>query len=111
MKTLNALLCAAGLGLVASVGHAATLYTFELGDVAAQLHDTPCENAKVKEVLREPGDFRSAEVQWQGQGFAACWAVVGQQVVLVDETGDAGYLQQQGFRDGKNPLAVSLRGT
>ena len=111
MKTLNALLCAAGLGLAVPAGHAATLYTFQLGDVAAQLHDTPCENTKVKEVLHEPGDFRSADVQWQGQGFAACWAVVGEQVVLVAETGDAGYLQRQGFRDGKNPLPVSLRGT
>lgn len=110
MKTLTAACCAASLAFVPAAG-AATLYTFELGDVVAQLHDTPCSDAKVQQVLRDPGDFRAAEVQWQGQGYAACWAVVGQQVVVVDETGDAGYLQQQGFRDGKNPLAVTLRGS
>lgn len=87
-----------------------TLYTFEFGDVIAQLHDAPCDNEKVQSVLREPEAFRAADVQWQGQPFAACWTVVGQQVVVVDETGDSGYLQPEGFRGGKTPVSLKLRG-
>jgi hypothetical protein len=30
--------------------------------------------------------------------------------VVVDETGDAGYLQPEGFRGGKTPVSLKLRG-
>jgi len=86
------------------------LYTFEMGDVVAHLHDAPCTNTKVQSVLREPGEFRAADVEWQGQSYAACWTVVGQQVVVVDETGDSGFLQPEGFRNGKTPVSLKLLG-
>ncbi len=106
MNLLRAAVLAASFPLTAA---ATPLYTFELGDVVAQLHDAPCKNEKVQNVLRDTERFRAADVVWQGQSFAACWAVVDQQVVVVDETGDAGFLQPEGFRNG-TPVALKLRG-
>ena len=109
MKTLAAAVLVATLPLVAAAGPL-ELYTFQMGDVVAHLHDAPCDHHKMHDVLREPGEFRSAAVEWQGRSFVACWAVVGQQVVVVDETGDSGFLQPEGFRDGKTPVSLRLRG-
>ena len=109
MKALRAAVLVACLP-VTSIAAPVELYTFELGDVVAHLHDSPCDNEKVQSVLREPGDFRAADVEWQGQSYAACWTVVGQQVVVVDETGDSGFLQPEGFRGGKTPVSLKLRG-
>lgn len=106
MKLFQAAVLAASFPLTAA---ATPLYTFELGDVMARLHDGPCSNEKVQRVLRDAEQFRAADVVWQGQSFAACWAVVGEQVVVVDETGDAGFLQPEGFRNG-TPVALRLRG-
>jgi hypothetical protein len=80
-------------------------YTFERGDVVATLHDTPCVNEKVNGIVRAPEQFRAADVLWKGEPFAACWTVIATQVVLVDETGDAGYLALDGFRDERTPLS------
>jgi hypothetical protein len=75
--------------------------SFQLGEVAAKLHDAPCENTKVAHLLpRQSHQFRAADVLWRGQSYAACWAVVGNQIVVVDETGDAGVLSPAGFRNG-----------
>lgn len=109
MKALRLAVLAASFPLTAAAAPTA-LYTFELGDVVARLHDSPCEDRKVQSVLREPGQFRAANVEWQGQAFAACWTVVGQQVVVVDETGDSGVLQPEGFRGGRTPVSLMLRG-
>lgn len=84
------------------------LYTFALGDVVAHLHDGPCDNERVQSVLREPDAFRAANVEWRGQAFAACWAVVGEHVMMVDESGDSGFLQPEGFRGGKTPVSLKL---
>lgn len=109
MNVLRAAVLAACFPLTAAAAPV-ELYTFEMGDVVAHLHDAPCDNAKVQSVLREPGAFRSADIEWQGQSFAACWTVVGQQVVVVDETGDSGFLQLEGFRGGKTPVSLKLHG-
>lgn len=109
MKVLRAAVLAASLPLSAYAAPV-ELYTFELGDVIAHLHDAPCSNEKVQSMLRETGEFRAADVEWQGKPFAACWTVVGQQVVVVDETGDSGILQPEGFRNGKTPVSLRLRG-
>jgi hypothetical protein len=109
MNALRSAVLAAFLPLTATAAPV-ELYTFEMGDVVAHLHDSPCDNAKVQSVLREPGEFRSADVEWQGQSYAACWTVVGQQVVVIDETGDSGFLQPEGFRGGKTPVSLMLRG-
>jgi hypothetical protein len=109
MKALRAAILAACFPLTAAAAPV-ELYTFEMGDVIAHLHDAPCSNDKVQSVLREPGSFRAANIEWQGQAFAACWTVVGEQVVVVDETGDSGFLQPEGFRGGKTPVSLKLRG-
>jgi hypothetical protein len=81
------------------------MYTFALGDVTAHLKGSPCDNEKVQTVLQDTAGFRAADVEWQGQNYAACWAVIDRQVVVVDETGDAGFLDPRGFQDGKSPVA------
>ena len=79
--------------------------SFQLGDVAAKLHDAPCENAKVRELLPpDSGKFHAADVLWQGHMLAACWAIMGNQIVVVDETGDSGVLSPAGFRGGERPV-------
>jgi len=110
MIKLTAALLASSLPLAAMAAPPVELYTFELGDVVAHLHDAPCSNAKVQDVVREAGEFRAANIEWQGRQYAACWAVLGEQVVIVDETGDAGYLKPEGFRGGKTPVSLKLRG-
>ena len=109
MKALPVFLLASCIPLAAAAGPL-ELYRFELGDVIAHLRDAPCSNEKVQSIVGEAGEFRAADVEWQGQPYAACWAVVGQQVVVVDETGDAGFLQPEGFRDGKTPVSLQLHG-
>lgn len=104
MKTAFSI-AALALVLCSSAAHAdgAAPYTFERGDVIATLHDTPCLNEKVNGIVREPETFRAADVLWQGEPFAACWTVIATRVVLVDETGDAGYLALEGFRGNNHP--------
>ena len=84
--------------------HAANTVTFELGEVIARLHDTPCVDNKMQEVLREPARFQSADIVWQGKPFAACWVLMDNQIIVVDETGDAGVLPQEGFRRASGPV-------
>ncbi|HSQ02876.1 MAG TPA: hypothetical protein VLN59_02500 [Burkholderiales bacterium] len=79
--------------------------SFQLGDVAAKLHDAPCDNAKVTQLLpQDSPQFHAAEVLWQGRMLAACWAIMGSQIVVVDETGDSGVLSPAGFRGGEMPV-------
>lgn len=109
MKGLRAAILAACLPLTANAAPV-ELYRFELGDVVAHLQDSPCENQKVRTVLQDLDGFRAADVEWQGKSYAACWAVVDEQVVVVDETGDAGFLQPEGFSNGRTPVSLKLRG-
>ena len=78
---------------------------FQLGDVAAKLHDAPRANEKIQQLL--PADaprFRAADIVWQGQPLAACWAVVESQIFVVDETGDSGFLSPAGFHAGEKAV-------
>jgi hypothetical protein len=106
MKTGMIAMTALALSLSVSTAFAEReSINFQLGDVAATLHDAPCDNTKVTQLL--PADappFHAAEVIWQGKPLAACWAIVGAQIVVVDETGDAGVLSPSGFRGGQQPV-------
>jgi hypothetical protein len=101
---------AALLALLPGCGVAApgASVTFRMADVIAKLHDTPCQDSKVQRVLPPQVDFLAAEVMWQGQQLAACWAVVGTQVFIVDETGDAGVLSPEGFEGRRVPVRHSI---
>jgi hypothetical protein len=99
---LISIVCAAAIP-----AHAADPYTFEHGDVMATLHETPCLDEKVSAILKDPDRFRAAHVLWKGEPFAACWTLIEARVVLVDETGDAGYLAPEGFRHNRHPVSGS----
>ena len=103
MKSAKVILLALTTAAVATAAQAEPIM-FELGDVVARLHQTPCDNVKVQAVLLAPGQFRAADITWQGQPLAACWAVVGNQVIVIDETGDSGYLMPEGFSSGQAPV-------
>jgi hypothetical protein len=106
MKIATSMLVALCLGASAFAARADSV-RYQLQDVTAQLHDTPCVNASVQQMLREPDQFRAADIVWQGQPFSGCWAVIGTQIIMVDETGDSGVLPAEGFSGGQLP--VSLR--
>jgi hypothetical protein len=93
---------------VCSTAARAETFTFAHGDVVASLHETPCINEKVNVLLREPALFKAADILWQGEPFAACWTVVSSQVVVVDETGEAGYLSLEGFQGDRNPVSAAM---
>ncbi len=103
LKTITALLALA-LPVSAAVAQGETI-NFQLGDVAATLHDEPCANEKIQQLLPpQAPQFRAAEVVWQGQSLAACWAVVESEIFVVDETGDSGFLSPAGFRNGEKSV-------
>jgi hypothetical protein len=79
---------------------------YHLNDVTARLHDAPCANATVKQLLGDSSSFHAADITWQGQALGGCWAAIESQVVIVDETGDAGVLSPEGFADGHVPVAL-----
>ena len=104
MNRWTALLTALPMVLCAAGVQAANTVTFEMGDVMARLHDTPCVDAKMQDVLRDPSLFHAADIVWQGKSFSACWVQMESQIIVVDETGDAGVLPQEGFRRASGPV-------
>ena len=103
-RSTVALLAVLPLAFFTYAAHATNTVTFELGEVVARLHDTPCVHNKMQEILREPGRFQAADIVWQGKPYNACWVLMDNQIIVVDETGDAGVLPQQGFRRASGPV-------
>jgi hypothetical protein len=98
------------LGLAAYDSHAAApdklIYQNEM--VTVVLHPTPCENETVKAQVTEADpewlpEWFKAEVTWLGQPLEACYAgVIDEdnllQILIVDQTGDAGFLPVEDFK-------------
>ena len=62
--------------------------------------DAPCKHEKVLALIKPEyrDQFKQAAILWQGKGFAACWAVHGDDpdtIVVVDETGDSGAIPRR----------------
>lgn len=92
------------LGLLFLVSGCASVQTREPvavhrdSNVAVTLFDEPCSSPKVLRFIPPPivGDFRSASVLWQGKTLDACWAQLDDGSMIVDETGDSGFIPVKG---------------
>lgn len=56
------------------------------------LHTDDCRNATGWLKLKR------ASIRWRGKDYAGCWFVLRDQVVIVDEAGDAGMVPTGAFR-------------
>lgn len=80
------------LALLLSASFAAhAVPVLELGDLRVRLLSSPCELVE--------GEFMKAEVTWQGKALRACWKPVDNMVFIGDETGDSGFLPNEGWKD------------
>lgn len=70
---------------------------YDSPDVTVRLFRDGCDTAKVALPAHMVGARRAA-VTWQGKPFVACWSLLGADVLIVDETGDAGTLPVVGFK-------------
>ena len=67
----------------------------EAGKAGLLLHNTPCENAKAMEKIKEDyrKDFFHGEyTKPDGTTIVACWVISGNTIFISDEEGDLGKL-------------------
>ena len=93
-----------GLFLVPSLSFAFPL-VFSNENLAVMLHDKPCNEEKVLNLIEKPmqQEYKLASVVFNNEPFKACWANVPDGLApepmyfLVDEAGDAGFFPKALF--------------
>lgn len=63
-------------------------------NVAVALFAEPCSSPKVKALIPAEwlAQFQLADVLWQGKHYEACWTPTDGGSLIVDETGDSGFI-------------------
>lgn len=75
--------------------------TFKSSDVTVILFDKPCPAKVLEHVLPEyRAWFKAAHVVYHDKDIQACWALHGDQVLIVDEDADGGSLPAAKFSNG-----------
>ncbi|MGE5509621.1 MAG: hypothetical protein ACM31O_00035, partial [Bacteroidota bacterium] len=105
-SALTWFLAAMLLGLILLTNGCATVQTRDPvavhrdSNVAVALFAEPCSSAKVLRFIPAEivADFRSASVLWQGKTLDACWSAIDDGSLIVDETGDSGFIPVKGQR-------------
>ena len=94
-RVLIAALLAAGSAIAAPVA----VFQGENLKVYAYLDD--CDVASLSSFLSQYGKPRKAAVQFQGKEYRACYVLRGDQVLVADEAGDAGYIPAAAFTEAQ----------
>ena len=78
----------------ASVRSREPVAVYRDANVAVALFAEPCSSAKVRALIpaEVAAQFRDAAVKWQGKTLEACWATIDGGSLIVDETGDSGFI-------------------
>ena len=73
---------------------------FKGENVTVRLLEAPCPKPVVDLIQEQhQAKFRQAEVVFQGKGYRACWTLVNWNVIVIDETGDAGEIPAAAFKE------------
>jgi len=88
------------LVLMCSPAFGRTIAAFDGQNVKVLFDDSKCDNEKVIEVIRanKPESlpmFLRALVFWKGKKYGACYAQTPQGLLVIDESGDAGFVPQE----------------
>lgn len=69
-------------------------------NVSVQLADTECMKPALAAFLKEVEieGAKAAQVQFRGKNLAACWGLIPDGVVIVDEAGSGGVLPTASFK-------------
>ena len=103
LRTMFAMLLAFLLLTFATTVDAVPVWKDAEGNVV-RLLDTPCVS-KAGALVNIPPPTRqhmkAATVRWQGKDYVACWLPLsdGQNLFLIDESGDQGVVQKRSFVD------------
>jgi hypothetical protein len=79
---------------------AADSLVFTSETVQVKLHEGPCLVASLGLVLAQNGgqNPRQASVHFDGRDIPACWASLGDKVLVADMDGDAGYISKSDLK-------------
>lgn len=76
-------------------------YAYSTKDVAIIAKENQACSPQVLNLLTDEAkqfSWKAAEILFQGRKIQACWALVDDKVVIVDEEGDGGFIDPAAFR-------------
>lgn len=74
---------------------------FKIEGLEVRAHQEPCEMPQVAQILAQFGPARKAVVMFEGREVRACYALQGDNVILLDEDGDAGAIPAASFKEAR----------
>jgi hypothetical protein len=97
---MRSIFCAAVLAAGSAI--AGPVATFHGENVTVFAYLDECDVPKLAAVLAEFGPARKAATRFGGREIKACYVVKDEQVLIVDEDGNGGYIPASAFKEAKS---------
>lgn len=79
-----------------------TAFVYSEGDVVVTIINEPCEVESIQTIIKsvglDPATWRAGTVIFQGKHLNLCWFQKDENVYVVDEAGDGGYIPVDKFK-------------